>query len=394
MVSLRQFCDYLDVDWSGQRQRVLRDDVLCVDFGLGVQRVLCGCSTHTAYGKVVMVMVDNMENAGDGLEGVQEQEKALIPIQEGRTDFHGDELQVLLVEVEGERRVYVPIRQFCDYLKLDWSGQRQRMVRDETLAEEMTSVVITPTMVPGQGYKQRYTVICLPLEMLPGWLFGVTPSRVKQEFREKVRLYRKKCYRALWDSFLRGELFPEETAVVISSTMGATTIVPSGDPRIDALTEQIDFLTSIKAFLEEHRAALLQEIGVVLEAGQQQLLRQGNELSAQLTYITSLLEGLVGRQAATEAQLTRVDERTKRLTPAHARAVQGMVERIVEAHRRRHPRGPEVTHMHVYSRLKTRFRAGKFDEIDDARYGEVETFLHEMLQQVMSGEEPTQGSLF
>ena len=335
------------------------------------------------------------EETGEGPENAILEGKALTPIQEGWMDFHGDALSVVLVEIASERQVYVPVRQFCEYLGLAWSPQYRRIERDEELQETVVFVTVTPTQTGKRGYYNR-PVVCLPLEMLPGFLFGLTPSRVKPEFRERVRLYRKKCYRALWDAFLRGELFPEDTAVVISSTMGETTIVPSGDPRIDALTEQIDFLTSIKAFLEEHRAALLQEIGVVhvLEAGQQQILRQGNELSAQLTYITSLLEGLVGRQAATEAQLTRVDERTKRLTPAHARAVQGMVERIVEASRRRHPRGPEVTHMHVYSRLKTRFRAGKFDEIDDARYGEVETFLHEMLQQVMSGEEPTQGSLF
>src|SRR5437899_12220294 len=94
--------------------------------------------------------------------GKEDQEKALVPIQERKINFHGDELLVVLVEVGGERQVYVPIRQFCDYLGLDWSGQRQRMMRDEVLVEEMTSVVITPTLVPGQGYKQSYTVIDLP----------------------------------------------------------------------------------------------------------------------------------------------------------------------------------------------------------------------------------------
>ena len=42
-----------------------------------------------------------------------------------------------------------------------------------------------------------------------------------------------------------------------------TAVVPSDDPRINALTEQIDTLTAIVAFLREHRQALVEEAGQV-----------------------------------------------------------------------------------------------------------------------------------
>src|SRR5437899_7647674 len=106
----------------------------------------------------------------------------------------------------------------------------------------------------------------------------------------------------------------------------------------------------------------------VVEAGQQEFLSRAVHISGQLAYVVSLLEHLVGRQATTEAQVARIDARTQRLTPAHARNVQGLVEKIVRESERRNAPGTALIHAHVYGRLKTHFRAGKFDEIPDERY--------------------------
>src|SRR5215472_5478470 len=75
---------------------------------------------------------------------------ALIPSQIGQINFHGDELQVLLVETEDQRRVYVPVRQFCIHLGLDWASQYQCMKRDRVLAAGMAAVVITTMAGPWQ----------------------------------------------------------------------------------------------------------------------------------------------------------------------------------------------------------------------------------------------------
>ena len=139
------------------------------------------------------------------------------------------------------------------------------------------------------------------------------------------------------------------------------TVVPLGDQHIDALTEQINNLTAIVAFLQEHRRMLLEEAGqvvTIVEAGQQELLGRADHLSTQLTYVSSLLEQLVGRQSTTEAQVAKIEARTQRLTPAHARNVQGLVEKIVRESERRSPKGTALIHAQVYGRLKTHFRAG------------------------------------
>jgi hypothetical protein len=133
-------------------------------------------------------------------------ERALVALQVSRVDFYGDGLMVVLVEIGGERQVLVPLRQFCQYLGVDWASQYQRTKRDEILAREMAAVVITTTAGPGQhSGQQRHPVICLPLDLLPGWLFNISPSRVKPEYRERVQRYRGLCYRALWRAFQRGE---------------------------------------------------------------------------------------------------------------------------------------------------------------------------------------------
>jgi len=331
-------------------------------------------------------------------EGNEDQEKQFVPLQVSQINFHGDEIQVVLVEADGEPRAFVPVRQFCVHLGLDWASQYQRMKRDRVLAAEMAAVVVITTAGPGQrSGQQRHPVVCLPLDLLPGWLFTISSTRVHPDLQEKIHQYRQKCYRALWEAFQRGDLFSKEETGIVEAITEGKALVPSGNTSIDALTEQINTLTAIVAFLQEHRRALLEEAGQVVsvvEAVKLELLGRADQLSAQLTYVSSLLEQLVGRQETTEGKLARIEARTQRLTPAHARNVQGLVEKIVRESERRNAKGSATTHAHVYGRLKTHFRAGKFDEIADERYETVEEFLREMLRGVIGGEEPKQESLF
>ena len=74
-------------------------------------------------------------------------EHALVPVQVSQVDFYGDGLTVALVEIDGERQVLVPLRQFCQYLGVDWASQYQRTKRDEILARERMSVVLLTMLV-------------------------------------------------------------------------------------------------------------------------------------------------------------------------------------------------------------------------------------------------------
>src|SRR5260370_24958842 len=240
---------------------------------------------------------------------------------------------VVVVEIGGERQVFVPLRQFCQYLGVDWASQYQRTKRDEILAREMAAVVITTTAGPGQrSGQQRHPVICLPLDLLPGWLFTLSPSRVKPEYRERVQRYRGLCYRALWRAFQRGELFPVEEPTIVEAS--APAVIESHDPRVVALSEQIETLSAIVALMQEHKAALLAEASAiaVMTTNQQKLLTRTDMISSQLDYVVTLLEQLVGRQETltgrqevTETKVAKIDQRTAHLTPEHPKYVTALV---------------------------------------------------------------------
>jgi hypothetical protein len=127
-----------------------------------------------------------------------EPDKALIPLEERAVDFYQDEIVAVLVDVEGQSlpQVYVPIRPICDFLGVSFAGQRERINRDPVLEESMRIVRVTRTNQGGNP-----NVLCLPLEYLPGWLFGLNVNRVRQELREKIIRYQKECYRVLWQAF-------------------------------------------------------------------------------------------------------------------------------------------------------------------------------------------------
>src|SRR3712207_9263886 len=56
-------------------------------------------------------------------------------------------------------------------------------------------------------------LVALPLDMLPGWLFGISAARVREELRDKIIRYQRDCFRVLWDTF-RHEIVPPAPATV------------------------------------------------------------------------------------------------------------------------------------------------------------------------------------
>ena len=115
----------------------------------------------------------------------------LVPAEQKQVMFYEDEVTAVRM---ADGSVYVPIRPLCDYLGLNWSGQRQRIHRDTILDEVSRECVIHSQ---GQGR----SMLCLPLDYLNGWLFGVNARRVNADIRDSLLRYRRECYRVLSDAF-------------------------------------------------------------------------------------------------------------------------------------------------------------------------------------------------
>ena len=112
---------------------------------------------------------------------------AMVPVP-----FRGD---TLWAAKQGDA-VMVAIKPICESLSLDWEGQRQRIRRDAILNEGAFI-----TKVPSDGGLQE--TVCLPLDLLTGWLFGVDDRRIRDpEVRAKVLAYKRECYRVLHAHFL------------------------------------------------------------------------------------------------------------------------------------------------------------------------------------------------
>jgi P22_AR N-terminal domain len=144
-----------------------------------------------------------MENQDES----NEQKLALIPLEERSVDFYGDEVIAVLIEVDGVEQVYVPIRPVCTYLGLSTDGQRQRIQRNRVLSKKARIVHIGSSKMGGSP-----DMICVPLDMLNGWLFGVDVNRVKPALQERVLLYQEECYRILAEAFqLRAAVMPAQS---------------------------------------------------------------------------------------------------------------------------------------------------------------------------------------
>ena len=89
--------------------------------------------------------------------------------------------------------VFVPLKPICDYLELSWSGQSERIKRDPVLSEEAELIRVT-RIKSGRG---NQSFLSLPLEYIPGWLFGINANRVKPDLRDKIIRYQRECFRVL-----------------------------------------------------------------------------------------------------------------------------------------------------------------------------------------------------
>ncbi len=107
----------------------------------------------------------------------------LVPIEHKQVLFYEDNITAVRYEVDGKEEIYIPIRPICEHLGVAWRAQNQRIQRDPVLSSVVRSGIVT---IPEVGKRE---MICLPLEYLSGFLFGMNASRVKEEIRERLIRY-------------------------------------------------------------------------------------------------------------------------------------------------------------------------------------------------------------
>ncbi len=105
-------------------------------------------------------------------------------------DFHAD----TLFAVERDDGKFVAIKPICDTLGIDWKAQKNRIDRNPVLAKGRVI-----TTLPSVGGPQE--TVCLRLDLINGWLFGIDAQRVRPEARDLVITYQEECHAVLFQHF-------------------------------------------------------------------------------------------------------------------------------------------------------------------------------------------------
>jgi len=191
---------------------------------------------------------------------------ALTPVEQKKVVFYDDEITAVLVQIGDEEKVYVPIKPVCDFLGVSWSGQRRRINRDAVLSEEIRSVNVTFTE---PSRTRQISMICLPLDYISGFLFGINAARTKPEIKDKLIRYQRECYRILADAFVAPALSVQpidaddqslmqlhNMALVIASTtkemLEVRRVALSNETRLDAAREYLRGMNN-RLKVVEHR---------------------------------------------------------------------------------------------------------------------------------------------
>ena len=190
------------------------------------------------------------------------------------------------------RAVYIPVRPLCEGLGLNWSGQQQRIRRDPVLSRHAEIVCVTHTNPAGGNPN----MLCLPLDRVNGWLFGLNAARVKEEARDQVIRYQEELYDAIFDYCARraGQILSRETLALPADVDAAQLAQDIRETRI-GVDGVLDFLWRrmrhddvVRKLLEMVRLDI-HEVGGLLEDGdaiterqRQTLYQLGLEVAALL----------------------------------------------------------------------------------------------------------------
>jgi hypothetical protein len=255
---------------------------------------------------------------------MSDQSQALVPTDVRSVDFYGDQVTGAVV---ASGTIYVPLRPICEYLGLSWGSQRNRIARDDVLHDQIRGVFITNTPGAGGGTQE---MLCLPLDLLPGFLFGVSTARIKPELREKITRYRRECFRRLWEAFK-------------PDILGNVTITPPA---------------------EQSGAQIAYEMATAI----QHLARQQLDFEQRLDRSARWAKTIEGRVASIEVQIGSDGQ----VSEAQAAEIAGAVKTVAHA---LEVRGAANGYQRVYGELYRRFGVSTYKSLPRSRLQEVLEWL-------------------
>lgn len=273
--------------------------------------------------------------------------QALVPQRQHMVSFYGDFIPVAQAE---DGVIYVPIRPLTEFLGLAFGSQRNRIQRDTVLAEAAQPVV----MARSDG--RRVPMLCLPLPLLPGWLFGVQVGRSRPDLADKLNRYRKECFLVLWEAF-KGDILPQSPlpSLPTEPLSGAEVALEIAAAVHSLARHQVEIEARVNELAGRHTVMADYMRGFVQETRQR---------------ITTLEVQVNGEATITEEQAAEI-----------AMAVKSVGQRL-EA------RGDKAGYQRVYGELYRRYNIGAYKRLPLRRFHEVSEWLASWYREL----EDTQGT--
>ena len=300
---------------------------------------------------------------------------AVIPVEQRHvTLMDGDEVLAARIEPDG---IYLPLRPICDNLGIGYSAQFNRLKRDDVLAEGLRRLKIKTA-----GGTQ--TMQCLELEGIPLWLAMIEPSRVREDLREKLRVYKRWVRKRVW------EAFAQETGLMPASS---TVDVTETDETIRAL-EQIREMGFAIARMAEQQIVHERRLGTVegRVVGLDRRIAAVEELSARtdarVDRAAEIMGGTLRELKAVRARLAPGNP----ITDEQAAEVQEMVKAIAFEMTRRQSAaasGKLNPFAALFGELHRRFRVTSYRNIPVDRYPDVIAWLRSYQKALDTGDAPS-----
>jgi len=281
---------------------------------------------------------------------------ALEPVDQAPVPFMGEEAMAARLEGLG---TYVTVKSICQMIGVRYDRQYDRIRRTPNLARHSRLIKIQTKGGP-------QAMLCIKVTRLGSWLDSIQTNSVRNE---RSRL----IIESLQDEFaiVTNEVFMRRLGVEATALMA----LPD-DATTRELARQYNELLDIVQLMREH----LGDIAATV-----------TPLPEKLDQVVAMLQHFFALQQEHSAQISRIDERTQKLSPAHARAVQEFITSMVQ--QAQHAAIP-LTYANLYGRLKHKFRVGSYSEAPDERFDEIMTYLKEELSKATSNTLPEQGNLF
>jgi len=123
-------------------------------------------------------------------------------------EFYGE---TYTAQLASDRQFYIRLDEVCNALGIDPNSQRRRIQSDEAISDKLVNI---PIETPYQNSTRTREVAFLNLRALPYWLGTIDASRVKEEIRAKVILFKRDFAETAWFVY-RADILPPELAAEV-----------------------------------------------------------------------------------------------------------------------------------------------------------------------------------